>query len=107
MGGVEGNIQEEVSDYQNKWMSLPKDVYIRMGQEEDVEAYYEWLTKLNSDLAPPQAQDSFLKEIFRFRLWKRQRIFIVSMLRHTLEEVVESTRQVEYDMMSWKSRTRK
>ncbi len=75
--------------------------------EEDVEVYYKWLTKLNSALAPPQAQDSFLKEVFRFGLRERLRIFIVSMLRHTLEEVVGSAKLVKYDMMSGKSKTRR
>jgi hypothetical protein len=70
-----------------------------MGQE-DVEAYYKRLTKFNSVLAPPQTQDSFLKETFRSRLRKRLNIFTVSMPRHTLEEVVEFDRQVEDDMMS-------
>ncbi len=27
MGGIEGNIHEEVSDCQTKWTVLPKDVY--------------------------------------------------------------------------------
>ncbi len=77
------------------------------GEEEDVEVYYKWLTKFNSAFAPPQAQDSFLKEVFWFGLWKRLRIFIVNMLRHTLEEVVELAKLVKYDMMSGKSKTRR
>ncbi len=72
---------------------------IHMGQE-DVEAYYIQLTKLNSVLAPPQTQDSFLKETFRFGLQKRLKIFTISMPRHTLEEAVEFDKQAEDDMMS-------
>lgn len=79
---------------------------IHMGQE-DVEASYKWLTKLNSVLVPPQTQASFLKEMFWSGLWKRLKIFIVSMPRHTLEEAVEFDRQVEDDMMSGWSKTKR
>jgi hypothetical protein len=65
------------------------------------------VAKLNNALALPQAQDSFLKEVFQFGLRKRLRIFIISMLRHTLEEVVELAKQIEYDMRSGKSRTKR
>lgn len=71
---------------------------IWMGQEEDVEAYYKWLTKLNGVFAPLKVQDSFLKEIFRFGWWKRLKIRMADMPRHSLEEVMELAEQVENDM---------
>jgi len=65
---------------------------IWMGREEDVEAYYKWFTKLNDVFAPLKVQDSFSKEIFWFGWWKRLKIFMVDMLKHYLEEVMESTK---------------
>lgn len=78
-----------------------------MGQKEDVEAYYKQLAKLNSVFTLLRVQDSFLKEIFRFGLWKRLRIFTVGMPKHFLEEVVELVKQVKNDMTSGWSRIRK
>jgi hypothetical protein len=78
---------------------------ICMGREEDVETYYEQLIKLV--LAPPWVQDSFLRKIFRSGLWKKFKILISCMPMHTLEEVMESTRQLKDDMTSGRSRIRR
>jgi hypothetical protein len=48
-----------------------------------------------------------LKEVFWFGLQKRLKNFIVNMPRPTLEEATESTNQVEDDMISGRSRTKR
>jgi hypothetical protein len=48
----------------NTWKELNQKMFvIHMGWGEDVEVYYEELTKFNNALVPPQAQDSCLKEV--------------------------------------------
>jgi len=63
-----------------------------MGREEDVDAYYEQLIKFNNAFVVPWAQDSFLKEMLRFKLQKKLKILISGMPKHTLEEVMESAK---------------
>jgi hypothetical protein len=72
-----------------------------------VEAYYKQLTKLNNVFAFLKAQDPFFKEIFWFGWRKRLKIFMADMPKHYLEEVMESTKQVEDDMTNGRSRIKK
>jgi hypothetical protein len=69
-----------------------------MESEEVVDNYYGWFTKLNNALTTLGVQDSLIKEVFCTRLRKKLKVWTMGMPRHTFEEVVKSTRQVENDM---------
>jgi hypothetical protein len=54
MGGVENGIQKDVLEIKIDEQIYQKMCAIHMGHEKDVEAYYEWFSKLNSIFAPPR-----------------------------------------------------